>query len=77
VGWQDDSKGAEVRELMSKAFKGPLTPQQQQQVGSTTAWPVSGGRVENVDGAVAVLSVWGDRCCRSWRTTPGWSTSAA
>ncbi len=29
---QDDSKGAEVRELMAKAFKGPLIPQQQQQV---------------------------------------------
>jgi hypothetical protein len=29
---QDDSKGAEVRELMAKAFKGPLVPQQQQQV---------------------------------------------
>lgn len=30
--FQDDSKGAEVRELMAKAFKGPLIPQQQQQV---------------------------------------------
>eukprot|EP00619_Florenciella_sp_RCC1007_P000028 CAMPEP_0205904018 /NCGR_PEP_ID=MMETSP1325-20131115/462_1 /ASSEMBLY_ACC=CAM_ASM_000708 /TAXON_ID=236786 /ORGANISM="Florenciella sp., Strain RCC1007" /LENGTH=449 /DNA_ID=CAMNT_0053269737 /DNA_START=74 /DNA_END=1423 /DNA_ORIENTATION=- len=29
---QDNSKGAEVRELMSKAFKGPLIPTQQQQV---------------------------------------------
>ena len=29
---QDDGKGAEVRELMAKAFKGPLVPQQQQQV---------------------------------------------
>mmetsp|Transcript_59843 Transcript_59843/g.81852 ORF Transcript_59843/g.81852 Transcript_59843/m.81852 type:complete len:437 (-) Transcript_59843:517-1827(-) len=29
---QDNSKGAQVRELMSKAFKGPLIPAQQQQV---------------------------------------------
>mmetsp|Transcript_19395 Transcript_19395/g.50039 ORF Transcript_19395/g.50039 Transcript_19395/m.50039 type:complete len:434 (-) Transcript_19395:136-1437(-) len=28
----DNAKGTEVRELMSKAFKGPLVPQQQQQV---------------------------------------------
>lgn len=29
---EDSSKGAEVRALMSKAFRGPLVPQQQQQV---------------------------------------------
>eukprot|EP01051_Picozoa_sp_SAG22_P005028 SAG22_NODE_287_length_12963_cov_21.279086_11_plen_282_part_00 len=28
----DNSRGAQVRELMAKAFKGPLIPQQQQQV---------------------------------------------
>lgn len=29
---EDDGKGAEVREVMAKAFRGPLVPQQQQQV---------------------------------------------
>lgn len=66
----DNVKGAEVRELMCKAFRGPLVPGQQQQV---PARHIDEG-VEFCRRSHLCPSVI--RCSRSWRVMRSWSTTA-